>query len=242
MKVFLCILIFNMTLFSKEREIHYRETFNPETDAFSMIGDSRTEFVFDSGFQTDWEGKDLLGDFISECSNGKQSIHNAGQGGSTASEWLKYFKSERARPEYFHKRIVIMIGGNDILRNVKNFVGLLGIDNDKKEIILDKIHSDVTEIINILLSWNKEIIIQTHFKANPNIKTKYYKAVNEGIIGLNDRLIKSYDIQKLTNVSLLILPDEFPKIFFIDKVHLNFLGYKYHSQLLNKELKKRCWW
>jgi lysophospholipase L1-like esterase len=242
MKLFLCIFILSLNLFSKEREIRYREILNPETDAFSMIGDSRTEFVFDSGFHTDWEGKELLGDLKSECSNGKVSIHNAGQGGSTASEWLEFLKSGKARPENFHKRIVIMIGGNDVLRNIKNYLGLIGIHNEKKEMILDQIHSNVMEIINILLSWEKEIIIQTHFKANPNTKTKYYKAANEGIIGLNERLIKSFEIQKLPNVSLLILPDEFPSLFFIDKVHLNFLGYKYHSQLLNKELKKRCWW
>ncbi len=239
--LFFFLLFYSNFIFSQERIFVFKDEFVKEEDAFTMFGDSRTHFIFKMSGGSDWEDEEFLGRFKTICSANKLSIQNAGFGGSTTSDWLRFLKQEDTKKENYHKRIVLMIGGNDVLRVAKNWTGIFS-ESKSREITLDEIHARVVEIVSILTSWDKEVIIQTHFYANPNVKTKYYSVVNEALNGLNQRLISTYGEEKDKNISLVILPASFPSILFIDKIHLNQFGYIYHANFLHKELSRRCWW
>lgn len=243
MKKFL-LLLFLIPVYSNDLKkiFLFKDEIVSETDAFTMFGDSRTHFIYKMFDKADWEDESFLGKYKTSCSEGKSTIQNAGFGGSTTEDWLKYLKHPEIKKENFHQKIVLMIGGNDVLRRVKNWMKIFSTDKEKEE-DLDKIHERVKEIVNILISWDKEVIIQTHFVANPSIKTKYYREANEAMIGLNERLLKTYANESIdSKVSLAILPSHFPYILFIDKIHLNELGYQFHAGILHKELARRCFW
>jgi hypothetical protein len=67
------------------------------------------------------------------------------------------------------------------------------------------------------------------------------KALNEGIDGLNLRLLTSYGSDN-PDISLAYLTPDFPAPLFLDLVHLNPFGYQLHSYFLSRELQRRCWW
>ena len=117
MKAFIFLILFTFGIYSEERGFQFRDPIVSESDAFTMIGDSRTQYVFQLGITMDWEDMDFLGKYKSSCSEKKTGIQNAGVAGSTTEHWLKYLKSETYKPEHFHENIVLMIGGNDIQRN-----------------------------------------------------------------------------------------------------------------------------
>lgn len=230
------------------QELLFREPEVKTSDAFSMIGDSRTQYIFLPGIPAaDWEDEPYLGQYRSGCSGGKTGIQNAGIAGSTASDWVSILRDGKLKPESLHERVVVLVGGNDVLRHIHKWKGVYSWNVEEREEILGGIHSDVKEIVRILRSWNKSVIVQTHFYANPKVKTASTKAVNQGVMGLNLRLYetyypkndgKTYD----TEVSLAFVKPEFDSKLFFDQVHLNHLGFQLHSYFLNLELQKRCWW
>ncbi len=245
--IVLCIF-FGFALILHSQELLFREPEVKISDAFSMIGDSRTQYIFLPGIPTaDWEDEPYLGQYRSGCSGGKTGIQNAGIAGSTASDWVSILRDGKLKPESLHERVVVLVGGNDVLRHIHKWKGVYSWNVAEREEILDGIHSDVKEIVRILRSWNKSVIVQTHFYANPKVKTASTKAVNQGVMGLNLRLYetyypkndgKTYD----SEVSLAFVKPEFDSKLFFDQVHLNHLGFQLHSYFLNLELQKRCWW
>ncbi|HMV79808.1 MAG TPA: SGNH/GDSL hydrolase family protein [Leptospiraceae bacterium] len=229
-------------------ELLFREPEVKPSDAFSMIGDSRTQYIFLPGNPSaDWEDEPYLGQYRSACSGGKTGIQNAGIAGSTASDWISILRDGKLKPESLHERVVVLVGGNDVLRHIHKWKGAYSWNITEREEILDAIHSDVKEIVRILRSWNKSVIVQTHFYANPKVKKASTKAVNQGVTGLNLRLYESYypkDDGKSydSEVSLAFVKPEFDSKLFFDQVHLNHFGFQFHSYFLNLELQKRCWW
>jgi lysophospholipase L1-like esterase len=241
-KIIFLLFIFPIFTSDTKKIFLFKDEIVSETDAFTMFGDSRTHFIYKMFENADWEDENFLGKFKTNCSESKTTIQNAGFGGSTTEDWLTYLKHKDTTKDHFHKKIVLMIGGNDVLRRVKNWMKIFSTDKEKEE-DLDLIHSRVKEIVDILVSWDKEIIIQTHYVANPSVKTKYYKEANEAMIGLNERLLKTYGKESTeSKISLAILPSHFPSILFVDKIHLNELGYQFHAGVLQKELSRRCFW
>lgn len=245
MRLIIIIFLLANGIYPQESNFQFREPVVQDSDAFSMLGDSRTQYIFEIGASVDWEDNGYLGKYKSTCSEGKTGIQNAGIAGSTTEDWLRFLKSEKYKPEEFHERIVLMIGGNDIQRNAYKWKGL---KINKAEILkatIDEINSRVIEIVNILKESNKKIILQTHFRVNPIKKNAQTRALNEGINALNQKLLETYgNTKENTNsqVSIALLTPDFPAPLFVDLVHLNQFGYQLHSYFLSLELQKRCWW
>lgn len=235
-----CLSVFSV--FPEERKFLFRDQVVQPSDAFSMLGDSRTQYVFELGAEADWEDKQFLGKYKTSCSENLTGIQNAGVAGSTTEHWLEYLKSEYYKPENFHEKIVLMIGGNDVSRYSYKWKGFTFNKEETLNKAIDEIHARVVEIIDILRKSNKKIIIQTHFRANPAMKDANSKAMNEGIDGLNLRLLATYGKDLQGDVSIAYLTPEFPAALFLDLVHLNPFGYQLHSYFLARELERRCWW
>lgn len=241
--ILLFLLVYNV--YPQEISFQFREPVVKKSDAFTMLGDSRTQYIFQLGATVDWEDLDYLGKYKTFCSDGLTGIQNAGIAGSTTEDWLLFLKSKKYNPNDFHKNIVLMIGGNDIQRNAYKWKGLNVNKSEIMKVTLDEIHSRVLEIVNILKNTNKKIIIQTHFRVNPKKKNTHAKALNEGLDGLNQRLVESFGNTKDlpdSEVSLAFLAPDFKAPLFLDLVHLNQFGYQLHSYFLSQELHKRCWW
>ena len=117
MKLILFLILLANSIYPQERKFLFREPVVRESDAFTMIGDSRTQYIFQFGADVDWESPDYLGKYKTSCSGEKTGIQNAGVAGSTTEHWLEFLKSENYKPEDFHEKVVVMIGGNDIQRN-----------------------------------------------------------------------------------------------------------------------------
>lgn len=245
MKIILFCLLWvlsTISVFSEDRKFLFRDQIVQSSDAFSMLGDSRTQYVFELGAEVDWEDKQYLGKYKTSCSESKAGIQNAGVAGSTTEHWLEFLKSENYKPEDFHQNIVLMIGGNDIIRYSYKWRGFTFNKTDALNNALDEIHTRVVEIVNILRQSNKKVIIQTHFRVNPAIKEGNSKSLNEGIDGLNLRLLETYGKDLDGDVTVAYIPPEFPAALFLDLVHLNPFGYQLHSYFLARELERRCWW
>jgi len=243
MKLVLFIFLLANTIYPQERKFLFREPVVRESDALTMIGDSRTQYIFQFGADVDWEDSDYLGKYKTSCSGEKTGIQNAGVAGSTTEHWLEFLKSENYKPEEFHERVVVMIGGNDIQRNAYRWKGLKINKEEALNEAIDEIHTRVIEIVNILKASNKKIILQTHFRANPAIKNPHSKALNEGIDALNARLLFTFgDVKTNPDISLAFLSPDFPAPLFLDLVHLNQFGFQLHSYFLAQELHNRCWW
>ncbi len=157
-----------------------------ETDAFSMMGDSRTQLIIGQ-----WHDQRYLGQFRSGCSNNKTTIQNFGASGSRTDNWLNYIKTGVVKPEEFHQRVVLMLGGNDVLQNFKQWTFPWGgIHTANRDRILNGIHRNFKELVLILRSWGKEVLVQKHFNSRPGDDDAFTK--NEGLFGLNERLEKTY--------------------------------------------------
>ncbi|HRG73076.1 MAG TPA: SGNH/GDSL hydrolase family protein [Leptospiraceae bacterium] len=241
MRIILFLLILANSIYPQERRFLFRDPVIQSSDAFTMLGDSRTQYVFQFGVEVDWENQDFLGKYKTSCSEGKTGIQNAGVAGSTTEHWLEFLKSEYYRPEEFHEKIVLMIGGNDIQRYSYKWKGFRINRAESFNEAIDEIHARVVEIVNILKQSNKKIILQTHFRVNPDMKDAHSKALNEGLDALNLRLLNSYGSDN-SDVSLAFLTPDFPAPLFLDLVHLNPFGYQLHSYFLSRELQRRCWW
>jgi lysophospholipase L1-like esterase len=241
---FILFLSVNL-LYPQEFKFIFREPVVLESDAFTMLGDSRTQYIFQIGQTVDWEDGDYLGKYKTSCSEGKTGIQNAGIAGSTTEHWLDFFKSEKYKPENFHEKIVLMIGGNDIQRYAYKWKGIKFNKVEAFNQAIDEIHGRVVEIVNILKESNKKIIIQTHFRVNPLKKNSHNLALNEGLDALNQKLIETYGKSgnnSNPDISLAFLSPDFPAPLFMDLVHLNQFGYQLHSYFLSQELQRRCWW
>ena len=241
MRIILFLLILANSIYPQERRFLFRDQVVQPTDAFTMLGDSRTQYVFQFGVEVDWENQDFLGKYKTACSEGKTGIQNAGVAGSTTEHWLEFLKSEHYKPEEFHEHIVLMIGGNDIQRYAYKWKGFRINRTESLNEAIDEIHARVVEIVNILKQSNKKIILQTHFRANPSYVDAHTKALNEGLDALNIRLFNSYGKEN-ADISLVYLTPDFPAPLFLDLVHLNPFGYQLHSYFLSRELHRRCWW
>ena len=203
MKLILFLILLANSIYPQERKFLFREPVVRESDAFTMIGDSRTQYIFQFGADVDWESPDYLGKYKTSCSGEKTGIQNAGVAGSTTEHWLEFLKSENYKPEDFHEKVVVMIGGNDIQRNAYKWKGLKINKIEALDEAIDEIHARVLEIVNILKASNKKIILQTHFRVNPVIKNAHSKALNEGIDALNARLLSTFaNTNKYPDVSL----------------------------------------
>ena len=245
MKLFIIIFLIVCGIYPEDRKFQFLEPVVLDSDAFTMIGDSRAQYIFQIGQNVDWEDNDFLGKFKSGCSENKIGIQNAGIAGSTTEHWLGFLKSEAYKPKNFHERIVLMIGGNDIQRNAYRWKGFRINKEEELKKAIDEIHSRVVEIVNILRESNKKVIIQTHFRVNPAKNTAHNKALNEGLDELNLRLWKTFGNKTEileSDTSLSFINPDFPSLFFLDLVHLNPFGYQMHSYYLSKELRRRCWW
>ena len=87
-----------------------------------MLGDSRTQYVFQFGVEVDWENQDFLGKYKHPAVKVKL-VFKMQESGSTTEHWLEFLKSEHYKPEEFHEHIVLMIGGNDIQRYAYKWKG-----------------------------------------------------------------------------------------------------------------------
>ncbi|MDX1960370.1 MAG: SGNH/GDSL hydrolase family protein [Leptospiraceae bacterium] len=238
----LFLLFFNIVSSqdSPVENFRFREPNLLESDAFSMIGDSRTQYIFQLGANSDWDSQYFLGELRGECSSNKTTIQNLGIGGSTTRDWIYIFEKEILKLEEISNRVVLMLGGNDAIRlsnKLKNKNDSATVDEE-----LEEIHSRLKLIIQTLLDKGKEVIVQTHFLASPRKKSPSNKIIEKYLIGLNQRIIRDYSENKVEKVSVAIIEPKFPSIFFLDNAHLNQLGFKAHAHYLNLELKKRCWW
>lgn len=241
MKFLFLLTLLVYSIYPQETKFLFREPIVNEMDAFTMLGDSRTQYVFQFGLEVDWEYQDFLGKYKTSCSEGKIGIQNAGIAGSTTEHWLEFLKSERYKPEAFHERVVLMIGGNDIQRYSYKWKGFRLNKTESLNEAIDEIHARVVEIVDILKASNKKIILQTHFRVNPAFSDGNTKALNEGIDALNIRLLNTYGKENI-DISLAYLTPDFPAPLFLDLVHLNPFGYQLHSYFLSRELQRRCWW
>ena len=83
MKFILFILLLANSIYPQERRFLFRDPVIQSSDAFTMLGDSRTQYVFQFGVEVDWENQVFLGKYKTSCSEGKIGIQNAGVAGST---------------------------------------------------------------------------------------------------------------------------------------------------------------
>jgi lysophospholipase L1-like esterase len=194
-KLFLVILIMWTSVAFAEDALDPYDSVN---HAFTMIGDSRTQWIIwagpAAGLSSRWDAPEFLGKYHNSAIS-KAKIQNIGWSGSTASQWERhcYYDAPPCKSSEMAKRIVIMIGGNDVINRSGEWVNLPWTTREiVKNQILDSIHGDVKNIVKYLVARQKEVIIQGHYKVNPDkVGGSYldkYRAWNEGLMGLRQRL------------------------------------------------------
>ena len=196
---FACLsFLFTFASLSAQPLVDPYDPFEPATDAFTMLGDSRTHWV---SFYGNWHDHDYLGQHRTSCSAGKTTVHNAGSAGSTAQQWatcMLYGLHPLCRPENMHRRVVVMIGGNDVDQRKDEWRNIpwSPIREHVKNKVLNEIHEDVKRIVNTLLLSGKEVVVQGQFKVNPDKLVDWYDnrlyAGNEGLMGLRKRAHDEY--------------------------------------------------
>ena len=137
--------------------------FHPEGQAFTMIGDSRTAHIAGVIDQKEyWEDDNYLKMRRSEGEI-RWRIHNIAIAGSTAAEWVHLLFYGIVPMDCVNQRVVLMIGGNDILLARKNWEGLPGfVARPAMKRKVESIHRDVLTIVHMLRFAGKEVVVPPH--------------------------------------------------------------------------------
>lgn len=139
----------------------------PGVTAFTMIGDSRTDFARGHG---DWHHRCMLGKY------NRAPIHNIAIAGTTAANWRGYLNGHTLKCEdskLFSDDVVIMLGGNDVMFAMPTFMFDVVNGPRRAEEVMNKTIADTKAIVDKLRSWNKDVIVQGHYNANVTYKDKY---------------------------------------------------------------------
>lgn len=185
---------------------------DPTVHAFSMIADSRTHLAYASspindfnalvlyGFTSagrkdfaHWDQRKLLGQYRTDCSGGRIGIHNAAISGTTAQAWENAILW--ARGPQLSKRVVLMIGGNDVIKRTDEyqyiqFLPYVGTAVRQKT--TGDIHKYIQRIV-LALAWSgREVIVQRHFMANPGEPSLQSISVSAGLHDLNDYAYRDF--------------------------------------------------
>ncbi|MCB1164790.1 MAG: SGNH/GDSL hydrolase family protein [Leptospiraceae bacterium] len=156
----------------------------PGFTAFTMIGDSRTDFARGHG---DWHHRCMLGKY------NPAPVHDIAIAGSTAANWKDYLNGPCDGSQYFSDDVVIMIGGNDILGKLPQFVFDVFNGPRTLERITDRAVADTNSVVQKLRGWNKDVIVQGHYNANlvygndNIIVTWIVAAVENSLINLDNK-------------------------------------------------------
>jgi lysophospholipase L1-like esterase len=177
------------------------DPYSPNLHAFTMLGDSRTHFMKmpynyipnNAGMVSNWHDEPFLGAYSSKIAgvDSMSKIQNIAIGGTKAAEWkvLCLANQSPCNAEQMAKRVVIMVGGNDVKDRSKEWIAQFGSNRDAvKNQILNQIHNDVKIIVTTLVLKGKEVIIQGHFRTNPAYNDIQHIGYDEGLMGLRQRL------------------------------------------------------
>ncbi|MCB1318457.1 MAG: SGNH/GDSL hydrolase family protein, partial [Leptospiraceae bacterium] len=165
---------------------------DPAAIRFTMLGDSRTNWV--PGYPP-W--RDLLDAFKNPACGPHTNFDNFGAPGSTTGDWLTCMQnrlSDICKLENMTNRVVIMLGGNDVIRRAGawSHIPWNTWRTEVKNQQLNEIHARFKTIVLLLRAAGKEVIVQNHFGPKPGSNDPYWLAVNEGMQGLRARLYNEY--------------------------------------------------
>lgn len=224
-------------------------------DAFTMIGDSRTHLAMLFG---DWHSKELLGRY--RTNPYFPFIQNSGVSGSKAEEWDNLFFYDNclmSKPFNYKDKILIMLGGNDILwgrciishiefpngtktkicdrKNPGVFAYAFDIfnGNTTKWEIINAIIEDLKRIKDKLRSWNKQVYFQGQYNINPEL----YACVDENNIGC---ILKRWFAWVLDS-SLLDLRNKTYDTFVFPQTPAQCIG-GWKIAFWFPWIQRRCWW
>ncbi|KAB7673026.1 SGNH/GDSL hydrolase family protein [Bacillus sp. B1-b2] len=203
------------------------ETFIPQDVSIVSVGDSLTQGVGDSTGRGGYVPylKDLL-ENTSEISNAV--FYNYGVRGNRSDQLLKKIKTEEVLNSFTTANsIIITIGGNDIMKVVRNNISNLQMDSFNKQ--LEEYKANLMEVLQIIREKNAEASIILVGVYNPFLKVfSDIREMNEIVDNWNQTskdVLSQYQNTYFVSISD-IFENPTQELLYTDYFHPNDQGYE----------------